>query len=63
MAPTATSANGHNATVTNGTTKTTHATATALDGEVHLTSADVIQLEHEYGAHKCVRHDLMFVVA
>lgn len=21
-------------------------------GDVHLTSADVIQLEHEYGAHK-----------
>lgn len=23
-------------------------------GDVHLTSADVIQLEHEYGAHKYV---------
>ena len=51
MAPTATNttaANGKHAAVKNGTSNG-HARG---HGNVHLSSADVIQLEHEYGAHK-----------
>lgn len=32
--------------------KKSNGTAQSKKGEIHLTSADVIHLEHEYGAHK-----------
>ena len=52
MAPTATSTNS---TVTNGkheVVKPKNGASTGTNGNVHLSSADVIHLEHEHGAHK-----------
>lgn len=52
MAPTATNTNS---TTTNGkheVVKNKNGASAGSNGNVHLSSADVIQLEHEYGAHK-----------
>lgn len=50
MAPAATTTTT-TSTQSNGVAKTEQKSS---GGDVHLTSADVIQLEHEYGAHKYV---------